>query len=97
MRFYYNKSNNINREKDTTMLTKRIIPCLDVKDGQTVKGVNFKNFKFAGDPIELAKKYSQEGADEIVFLDITATNEGRKTTLKMLRLPILQGIKLIKT
>lgn len=65
------------------MLAKRIIPCLDVKDGQTVKGVNFKNLKYAGDPIELAKKYSDEGADELVFLDITATNEARNTTLKM--------------
>ncbi len=61
------------------MLAKRIIPCLDVKDGQTVKGVNFENLRYAGDPISLAKKYSDEGADEIVFLDITATNEGRKT------------------
>src|SRR5574344_1724493 len=64
-------------------LAKRIIPCLDVKDGQTVKGINFKNLKFAGNPVELAKKYSDEGADELVFLDITATNEGRKTTVKM--------------
>ena len=63
------------------MLTKRIIPCLDVKDGQTVKGVNFNNLKYAGDPVSLAKKYSQEGADELVFLDITATNDGRKTML----------------
>lgn len=61
------------------MLTKRIIPCLDVKDGQTVKGVNFENLKSAGDPVSLAKKYAQEGADELVFLDITATNDGRKT------------------
>lgn len=65
------------------MLAKRIIPCLDVKDGQTVKGINFENLRFAGDPVELAKKYSDEGADELVFLDITATNEGRKTTVKM--------------
>ena len=65
------------------MLAKRIIPCLDVKDGQTVKGINFENLKYAGNPVELAKKYSDEGADELVFLDITATNEGRKTTLKM--------------
>ena len=63
------------------MITKRIIPCLDVKDGQTVKGVNFNNLKYAGDPVSLAKKYSQEGADELVFLDITATNDGRKTML----------------
>lgn len=63
------------------MLTKRIIPCLDVKDGQTVKGINFENLKYAGDPVSLARKYSQEGADELVFLDITATNDGRKTML----------------
>lgn len=65
------------------MLAKRIIPCLDVKDGQTVKGVNFENLKYAGDPVELAKRYSDEGADELVFLDITATNEGRKTMLSV--------------
>lgn len=65
------------------MLAKRIIPCLDVKDGQTVKGVNFENLKYAGDPIELAKKYSDDGADELVFLDITATNEARNTTIQM--------------
>lgn len=65
------------------MLAKRIIPCLDVKDGQTVKGINFENLQYAGDPISLAKKYSDEGADELVFLDITATNEGRQTTVKM--------------
>lgn len=65
------------------MLAKRIIPCLDVKNGETVKGINFENLQYAGDPIELAKKYSDEGADELVFLDITATNEGRQTTVKM--------------
>ena len=65
------------------MLAKRIIPCLDVKNGETVKVVNFENLKYAGDPVSLAKKYSDEGADELVFLDITATNEGRKTTLNM--------------
>lgn len=65
------------------MLAKRIIPCLDVKNGETVKGVNFENLQYAGDPIELAKKYSDDGADELVFLDITATNEGRKTTVQM--------------
>lgn len=65
------------------MLAKRIIPCLDVKNGETVKGVNFENLQYAGDPITLAKKYSDEGADELVFLDITATNEGRKTTAQM--------------
>ncbi|HSC55177.1 MAG TPA: imidazole glycerol phosphate synthase subunit HisF [Phnomibacter sp.] len=60
-------------------LTKRIIPCLDIKNGRTVKGVNFENIRDAGDPIELAIQYAQDGADELVFLDITATNEGRKT------------------
>lgn len=61
------------------MLAKRIIPCLDIKDGRTVKGVNFENLRDAGDPVELAALYAQEGADELVFLDITATNEKRKT------------------
>ena len=61
------------------MLKKRIIPCLDIKDGRTVKGINFEDIKDAGDPIELAKKYILEGADELVFLDITATIEKRKT------------------
>src|SRR5574344_941595 len=67
-------------------LAKRIIPCLDVKDGQTANGINFKDSKYAGNPVALAKKYSDEGADELVFLDITATNEGRKTTAKMVEL-----------
>jgi len=61
------------------MLAKRIIPCLDIKDGRTVKGVNFVNLRDAGDPVELGRLYSEEGADELVFLDITATNEKRKT------------------
>src|SRR5258708_5971428 len=61
------------------MLTKRIIPCLDIKDGRTVKGVNFENIRDAGDPVELGALYAQQGADELVFLDITATNEKRKT------------------
>jgi cyclase len=60
-------------------LTKRIIPCLDIKDGRTVKGVNFVNFRDAGHPVELAQQYAMQGADELVFLDITATHEGRKT------------------
>ena len=60
-------------------LAKRIIPCLDVKDGETVKGTNFVNLRKAGDPVELGKAYSQAGADELVYLDITASNEGRKT------------------
>ena len=61
------------------MLAKRIIPCLDVKDGTTVKGINFVNFRNAGDPVELGAEYSRQGADELVFLDITASHEGRKT------------------
>ena len=61
------------------MLTKRIIPCLDIKNGRTVKGINFINIRDAGDPVELGKKYADDGADELVFLDITATHEGRKT------------------
>lgn len=65
------------------MLAKRIIPCLDVKDGRTVKGTNFVNLREAGDPVELGKVYSLQGADELVFLDITATHEGRKTFTEM--------------
>jgi hypothetical protein len=61
------------------MLAKRIIPCLDVRDGRVVKGINFVNIRDAGDPVELAKYYSDAGADEIVFLDITATHEARRT------------------
>ena len=61
------------------MLTKRIIPCLDIKDGRTVKGVNFVDLRDAGDPVELATRYTQEGADELVFLDISATEQKRKT------------------
>lgn len=64
-------------------LTKRIIPCLDVKDGRTVKGVNFVNIRDAGDAVELASVYAEQGADELVFLDITATNEKRKTLLEL--------------
>lgn len=67
------------------MLAKRIIPCLDVKDGQTVKGINFVNFRQAGDPVELGRQYSLQGADELVFLDITASHEGRKTFVDMVR------------
>lgn len=65
------------------MLTTRIIPCLDIKDGRTVKGVNFIGLRDAGDPIELARRYMEEGADELVFLDITATKEKRKTLVKL--------------
>jgi imidazole glycerol-phosphate synthase subunit HisF len=61
------------------MLTKRIIPCLDIKDGRAVKGINFVNLRDAGDPVELAMTYTQQGADELVFLDISATDEQRKT------------------
>ncbi len=65
------------------MLTKRIIPCLDVKDGKVVKGINFAGLKEVGAPVELAKKYYQQGADELVFLDITATSDGRETMVKV--------------
>ncbi|AGA78762.1 imidazole glycerol phosphate synthase subunit HisF [Echinicola vietnamensis] len=65
------------------MLTKRIIPCLDIKEGRTVKGVNFVDLRDAGDPVELAKVYSDEGADELVFLDITATVDKRKTLAEL--------------
>ena len=67
------------------MLTKRIIPCLDIKDGKTVKGVNFINLKDAGDPVELGIKYAEFGADELVFLDITATVEKRKTLVELVK------------
>ncbi|SIT81032.1 imidazole glycerol phosphate synthase subunit HisF [Pontibacter indicus] len=67
------------------MLTKRIIPCLDIKNGRTVKGVRFENIRDAGDPVELAKWYAEQGADELVFLDITATNEERKTFAELVR------------
>src|SRR5688572_971082 len=65
------------------MLAKRIIPCLDIKDGRVVKGVNFVNLRDAGDPIEQARLYDEQGADELVFLDISATPEGRRTTLEL--------------
>ncbi len=67
------------------MTAKRIIACLDVKDGKVVKGINFLNLKLKGDPVELASRYEEEGADEIVFLDITATIEGRKTFYKVVK------------
>lgn len=67
------------------MLAKRIIPCLDVKDGQTVKGINFVNLRHAGDPVELGKLYSEQGADELTFLDITASHEGRRTFTDMVK------------
>lgn len=65
------------------MLAKRIIPCLDIKDGRVVKGVNFVNLRDAGDPVEQARLYNEQGADELVFLDISATQEGRRTTLDL--------------
>lgn len=67
------------------MLAKRIIPCLDIKDGQTVKGTNFVNLREAGDPVELGKMYSEQGADELIYLDITASHEGRKTFTDLVR------------
>lgn len=80
------------------MLTKRVIPCLDVKDGRVVKGVNFVNLIDAGDPVELASVYDREGADEVIFLDITATSDDRSTTIELashaaeeLRIPYTVG------
>ena len=80
------------------MLTKRVIPCLDVKDGRVVKGVNFVDLRDAGDPVELASRYDREGADEVVFLDITATSDDRATTIELashaaaeLRIPYTVG------
>ncbi|KXB63803.1 MULTISPECIES: imidazole glycerol phosphate synthase subunit HisF [Olsenella] len=80
------------------MLTKRVIPCLDVKDGRVVKGVNFVGLRDAGDPVELARAYDREGADEVVFLDITATSDDRSTTVGLaaraaeeLRIPYAVG------
>lgn len=70
-------------ESGSSSLARRIIPCLDVKDGETVKGVNFVHLRSAGDPVELGKAYSEAGADELVFLDITASYEGRKTFTDM--------------
>ena len=67
------------------MLAKRIIPCLDIKDGQTVKGINFVGIKAVGDPVELGAMYAEQGADELVFLDITATHEGRKTFSELVK------------
>lgn len=65
------------------MLTKRIIPCLDIKNGRTVKGINFVNLRDAGDPVELASQYAHQNADELVFLDISATEQKRKTLSKL--------------
>ena len=69
--------------KGTLMLTKRVIPCMDVKDGRVVKGVNFVNLRDAGDPIELAQRYDEQKADEVIFLDITATSDDRATTIDL--------------
>ncbi|MFM6905711.1 MAG: HisA/HisF-related TIM barrel protein, partial [Acinetobacter tjernbergiae] len=66
-------------------LTKRIIPCLDIKEGRTVKGTNFVDLRDAGDPVELGALYAQQGADELVFLDITATVDDRKTLVNLVR------------
>jgi cyclase len=67
------------------MITKRIIPCLDVRDGMTVKGINFVNIREVGDPVELGAMYAEQGADELVFLDITASHEGRKTFVQLVK------------
>jgi imidazole glycerol-phosphate synthase subunit HisF len=67
------------------MLSKRIIPCLDVKDGRVVKGINFVELRDAGDPVEIAQRYDEEGADELTFLDITASHERRKIILEVVR------------
>ncbi|HKJ78962.1 MAG TPA: imidazole glycerol phosphate synthase subunit HisF [Prolixibacteraceae bacterium] len=67
------------------MLAKRIIPCLDIRNGQTVKGINFVDIREVGDPVELGAKYAADGADELVFLDITATHEGRKTFVELVK------------
>ena len=67
------------------MLTKRVIPCMDVKDGRVVKGVNFVNLRDAGDPIELAQRYDEQKADEVIFLDITATSDNRDTIADVVR------------
>jgi cyclase len=65
------------------MLTKRVIPCLDVRDGRVVKGIHFEGIRDAGDPVEAARKYNEEGADELVFLDINASHEGRGTLIEV--------------
>ena len=71
------------------MHTKRIIPCLDVKDGRVVKGINFVDLKDAGDPVSVAKAYDEAGADEVVFLDITASSDNRDTVVEMCLFPLL--------
>jgi len=79
------QNNELIQNSSLRGLTKRIIPCLDIRDGRTVKGINFENIRDAGDPVELAKYYSQQGADELVFLDITATIEKRKTLVELVK------------
>jgi len=79
------QNNEVIQEPLLRGLTKRIVPCLDIRDGRTVKGINFENIRDAGDPVELAKFYSQQGADELVFLDITATIEKRKTLVELVK------------
>ncbi len=78
------------------MLAKRIIPCLDVKDGRVVKGVHFKNLRDAGDPVELARMYDEQGADEIVYLDVSASHEGRKTMIDIVEKTAINDISSIK-
>ena len=73
------------------MLAKRIIPCLDIKDGQTVKGINFLGLKDVGDPVELGRRYAEQGADELVYLDISATQEGRRTFAELINIPFTVG------
>ena len=80
-----NRQNSTGHRAQSSALSSRIIPCLDVKDGRVVKGVNFESLRDAGDPVELAKYYSDQGADELVFLDISATDENRKTMAEMVR------------
>ena len=72
------------RKHSLMVLTKRIIPCLDIKDGRVVKGTNFLGLRDAGDPVELAARYNEQGADEVVFLDITASKEGRGTIIEVI-------------
>lgn len=78
------------------MLAKRIIPCLDVKEGRVVKGVNFIGLQDVGDPVEIAEAYNEAGADEIVFLDITATHEGRKTIIDVVEKQRLKYLFLLR-
>src|SRR6266496_5952260 len=81
----YFPSLGTNRNQTRKMLTRRIIPCLDVDRGRVVKGVNFLNLRDAGDPVEVARRYEEQGADELVFLDISASHEGRQIMLDVVR------------